>query len=105
MIKISNEVINSTIEYLNENYNVDEEVFIKIAEGYDVIEAPNGERGFGVYDPETRTIYVPTEMEDEELIRTIAHEYRHFMQYNGNDDIDEVDAEEFADMIVEEMRC
>ena len=108
MIIISEDIIDKTIRYLNDNYSVDENVYIKIAEGYDVIEtSPNGDRGFGVFDPNNRLIFIPSLMEDSELVRTIAHEYRHFMQYcdgaRKEEDYDEKDAEEFADKILKEL--
>ena len=44
-------------------------------------------------------------MEKEELIRTIAHEYKHVMQLFNNEEFDEDEAEKFADKILEEMGC
>lgn len=109
MIRTSNKVIDKTIQYLNSKYSTKEDVYIKIAEGYDVIEAnQDGDRGFGVFDADNNVIVIASEMEDEELIRTISHEYRHFMQKcNGakkESDYDEKDAEEFSDKILNEIK-
>ena len=109
MILISEDIIDKTIKYLNDFHGTEQNVYIKIAEGYDVIEtSPNGPRGFGVFDPSNRVIYVPSLMEDDELVRTIAHEYRHFMQYcNGaraEEDFDEEDAEMFADYVLKQIK-
>ena len=108
MIKISNKIIDKTIKYLNDNYSTKEDVYIKIAEGFEVVQDPTtGECGFGALDTKYKIICIPSLMEEEELIRTIAHEYRHFMQMcdgaTTEEDFDEDDAENFADMILKEM--
>lgn len=104
MIKVSNKTIDKTITYLNDNYPIDKDVYIKIAEGFDVVEDPDtGERGFGAFDVEHRIIFIASVMEKEELVRTLAHEYRHAMQYFNSDDFDEDDAEGFADKVLKEL--
>lgn len=106
MIKFSNKIIDKTIKHLNDNYPIKEDVYIKIAEGFDVVEDPEtGEVGFGCFNTEYRIIYIPSLMEKEELIRTIAHEYKHVMQLFNNEEFDEDEAEKFADKILEEMGC
>lgn len=119
MIKTSNKIVDKTIQYLNTNYSVADTVYIKILEDYDSIEVEeNGKRVFGLFDTDTKTIYIPILISEkiikefginreEEIIRRIAHEYRHFMQMcNGAksvDDFDEKDAEEFGKKIVKEI--
>ena len=70
------------IEKLMELYPTDKECEIVILEGYDCIEGPDGNKGFGVYDPEDRTIYVAEDIPEAErtIPHTIAHEYCHFLQ-------------------------
>lgn len=106
MIRISNKIIDKTIKYLNDNYPTKEDVYIRIAEGFEVVSDPiTGECGFGALNTEYKIIFIPSIMENNELIRTIAHEYRHFMQMCDGVDFDENDAEEFADRIVKELEC
>ena len=100
MIKFSNK----TIKHLNDNYPIKEDVYIKIAEGFDVVEDPKtGERGFGAFDTEHKVIFVASLMGKEELIRTIAHEYKHAMQLFNNEEFDEDEAEKFADKVLKEI--
>lgn len=98
MIKISNDTIDKTIRYLEKNYPCDKEVYLHIAEGADCIEAPDGNRGFGVFVPEMSSIFIAEDIPEKEvaLIETIAHEYMHFLQYCNNEPFDEEDAEKFA---------
>ena len=104
VIKFSNKTIDRTIKYLNDNYPLKEDIYIKVAEGFDVVEDPEtGERGFGAFHTEHKVIFVASCMEKEELIRTIAHEYRHAMQLFNNEDFNEDVANEFADKILKEL--
>ena len=82
--KFVNDTIDKTIKYLQEQFPRDEEVYIHIAENYDCVVAPNGTRGFGVYVPETRMIFIAGDVPDPEttLIETISHEYKHFLQHS-----------------------
>lgn len=91
-------IIKDTMEFLKKEYPQDREVKLVIAEGYDCIETPEGEAGFGVFDTETLTIYIATDVPDPEasLIETTAHEYRHFMQLCEGQPFDEEEAEAFA---------
>lgn len=95
-------IIGSTMEYLKKNFPQEQEVKLVIAEGYDCIEAPDGGAGFGVYDSNTRTIYLATDVPYPEtsLIETTAHEYKHFMQHCEGQPFDEEEAENFAYYIV-----
>lgn len=104
MLKFSNKTIDKTIKYLNDNYPIKEDVYIKIAEGFDVVEDPEtGERGFGAFHTEHKIIFVPSIMEKDELIRTIAHEYKHAMQMFNNEEFREDEANDFADKILKEL--
>lgn len=105
-IRIVNETISKTINYLQAHYPVREKVYIHIAEGCDCIEAPDGNKGFGVYVPETHSIYIAEDVpeKDRTLIETIAHEYYHFLQHCTGRPFDEEEAEEFALEAVKRIR-
>lgn len=117
MIKISNEIIDKTIQYLNTKYCVDETVYIKILEDYDCVMDKDGEMGWAVFNTETKTMYIPALVPpiddsdkinyEEEIIRRIAHEYKHFLQLYNKEELwteqCEEDAESFADKIVKEL--
>lgn len=117
MIKISNKIIDKTIQYLNTNYCVDDTVYIKILEDYDCVMDKDGEMGWAVLNTETKTIYIPALVSpiddsdkvdyEEEIIRRIAHEYKHFLQMCNGEELwteqCEDDAENFADKIVTEI--
>jgi len=109
MIKISNPDIDRTIKYLNENYQTEKEVFLHICEGYDTIKSPDG-MGFGVFakpnsDDEVPMIYIAGDMpnDDFQVVETLAHEYRHFIQYCSGEEFSEERAEEFARKVVDEI--
>lgn len=106
MIKFVNETICRTIKHLNANYPMEQDVYIHIADGYDCIEGPDGTKGFGVYVPEIKSIYIADDVPEPEttLIETIAHEYKHFMQHCAGEPFDEDEAEEFALIVVRELR-
>lgn len=89
-------IINTTVKYLEKNYPQNQKVNVKICEGYDCIETPEG-KGFAVFVPDTLEIYIATDVPDPEtaLIETMAHEYKHFMQYCENKPFDE-EAEAFG---------
>jgi hypothetical protein len=105
MIKISNDIINLTLKNLQSWYPKDEDVYVKILEGYDTVQAPNGTIGFGVYVPKERTIYIPADLPDDEhaVITTIAHEYKHFLQDVEGQEFDEKEAELFAEIMYSMM--
>lgn len=105
MIKFVNDTIDKTIKYLQEQFPRDEEVYIHIAENYDCVMAPDGTKGFGVYVPETRMIFIAGDVPEPEttLIETISHEYKHFLQHCDGEPFDEEAAEKFALQAVEEL--
>ncbi|MBD5547539.1 MAG: hypothetical protein HDQ97_09085 [Lachnospiraceae bacterium] len=95
--------------YLIDNYPQDKRAIVHVVEGYDTIETPDG-IGFGVFVPETLEIFIAGDMPggEESLIKTLAHEYKHFMQYCEGEPFNEEEAEEFAEEIykkVTEKRC
>lgn len=99
-------LIYRTIQHLKDNYPTDKKPIWVICTGYDCIESPEGEMGFGVFIPETLEIYIATDVPqwEETLIETTAHEYKHFMQYCEGEPFDEEEAECFAYMILAEMK-
>lgn len=109
MIKFVNEEINKTVAFLNSEYPTQKDVFIHVCEGYDTIETPDGV-GFGVFvkpesKNETPTIYIAGDMpnNDFQIVETIAHEYRHFMEWCNNEEFSEEQAEDFAKEVVEKI--
>lgn len=107
MIRLSNKAISNTIAYLNDMYPTEQDVFIHICEGYDCVDV-NGQVGFGVsHVPENENedfeIWIAGDMPDDLLITTIAHEYKHFLQYCKHEQFIEEEAENFANQILEEL--
>lgn len=104
-IKIVNDTITKTICYLQTHYPTTESVYIHIAEGCDCIEAPDGSKGFGVYVPESKSIYVAEDIPEKEttIIETISHEYWHFIQHCRKEPFDENEAEKFAEEVVNKI--
>lgn len=107
MIKIVNQDIDKAIQYLNENYHMDKEVFLHICEGYYTIETPIG-MGFGLFvapksEDEIPVIYIAGDMpnDDFQIVETLAHEYRHFMQWCNREEFSEEQAEEFGRKVVD----
>ena len=99
-------IINKTLEYLEKNYPQNQNVNVNICEGYDCIESPTGEKGFGVFVPDTLDIYIATDVPEPQdtLVETMAHEYKHFMQYCEEQPFDEEEAESFALYILHKMK-
>lgn len=99
-------IINKTLEYLEKKYPQDKKITVNICEGYDCIEAPDGTKGFGVFVPDTLEIYIATDVPEPEetLVETMAHEYKHFMQYCEEQPFDEEEAETFALYILHLMQ-
>lgn len=90
--------------YLADNFPTDKRLIVHVMEGYDTIETPDG-MGFGVFVPETLEIYIAGDMTEKEegLIRTLAHEFKHFIQYCDGKPFDELEAEEFAEEIYKKV--
>ena len=109
MILLSNKTITNVIEYLNDQYPTDREVYMHICEGYDCIDVDN-QVGFGVSKVPTSAeenfeIWIAGDLSDECLITTIAHEFAHFIQYIHGEPFDEDEAEEFANKVLEDLQC
>lgn len=92
------------VEFLNKNYPQNEDVRLYVLDGYDCIEGPDGEVGFGVYVSNKKEIYIAADVPEPEITmqETIAHEYRHFMQECMGVSFDEEDAEKFAKQVLNE---
>ena len=78
-------------------------VELYVIPGYDVIETPDGEMGFAVYDAETERIIVPeglTEEDKERVLSSIAHEYFHHIEHTQGKTNNEEAAEDFARRMV-----
>lgn len=90
--------------YLSDNYPQNKKVIVHVAEGYDTIKTPEG-FGFGVFVPEKLEIFIAGDMPggEESLIKTLAHEYKHFMQYCEGKPFNEEEAEEFAEKIYKKI--
>ena len=96
---ISSDFLKAT-NYLIDNYPTDKRLIVHVMEGYDTIETPTG-KGFGVFIPEKLEIFIAGDMpgESKDLIKTLAHEFKHFLQYCDGKPFDETEAEEFAEEI------
>lgn len=106
MIKILDEFERGFVEFLNNKNLTDKVVKLSILHNYETV--GDGEFGFAVYIPESKTIMLPTERPKELadykefIIHNLAHEYKHFLQDMNGQDFNEDEADQFADMIVEE---
>lgn len=110
MLKITNNEVNTVLEYLNKKYPSETDVFIHLCEDYDTIQTPDGGVGFGVFvKPENNGdiphIYIACDIPNDEhqLTETIAHEYKHFLQWRNGEEFDEKEAESFAKKVVEDL--
>ena len=104
MIVLVNDNVDKVLQYLEDNYKREEKVYMHIVESADSIETPEG-IGFGVFDVEHQQIYVAADIEEAEINvpMSIAHEYKHFLQWCEGKPFDDVEAEEFAQMVVREI--
>jgi hypothetical protein len=106
MIKIIDDCINDFILFLNENYPMEQIVYLHLCEGFDTIQDPNNEGiAFGMFGNENDEIYVACDIPKEQILKTIAHEYKHFMQKYNNEPYNEEDTENFADDIFNKFNC
>jgi hypothetical protein len=106
MIKIINDNIDDFIKYLNERYPIDKTVYIHICEGFDTIEEPDTDNvAFGMFGNHNDNIYIAGDIPEEQIFKTIAHEYKHFIQKYTTSVYDEKEAEDFADKIYNEFTC
>lgn len=98
----------AVVDYLQKHYPPPEgsgEVEVEFLEGYDSIEGPDGSMGFGVFVPTEEKIYIADDLPggEESMIETVAHEWKHWLQYCNDEAYDEEEAEDFARQIVEEF--
>lgn len=106
MIKISSDIIDKAIRHLEKHYPCEDDVYVKILEGFDTVMEPGGKMGFGVYATNERAIYIAGDLPDDEyaIVTTVAHEYKHFLQHMSGEEFDEKDAVEFGEKIYMEMK-
>lgn len=106
MIKIINDDVNDFINFLDKEYPRDKTFYLHICEGHDSIQDPYTEGlGFGMFNRKTNHCYVAGDLEEEQVLKTIAHEYKHFLQKYDMLDFNEEDAEDFAEMIYNKFTC
>ena len=72
---------------------------IYIAEGYDTVEDGNGNRGFGVYVPSEKQIYVAGNVPEEVLLKALFHEIAHWAQDISGRGFNEDEAERFSNSV------
>lgn len=106
MIKIINDEINDFIEFLNSEYPKDESFYLHICEGHDSIQDPYTDSlAFGMFGRQNDECYVAGDLETEQILKTIAHEYKHFLQKYDNVEFKEEEAENFAEDVYKRFIC
>ena len=60
MLIITNKIVTDTINHLNENYKIDEDVIVNLIPGYETIADENGEVEYYVFDKTRMEIFIPT---------------------------------------------
>lgn len=106
MIKIISDELNDFLEFLNAEYPKDESFYLHICEGHDSIQDPYTEGiAFGMFGRENDECYVAGDLGIEQVLKTIAHEYKHFLQKYDSLNFDEDDAEIFANLIYNRFVC
>lgn len=105
MLEIISSDFLKAANYLKDNYPIKEKLTVHVVAGYDTIETPTG-KGFGVFIPETLEIYIAGEMpeKEENLIKTLAHEFKHFLQHREEKPFDEAEADAFAEEIYKKIK-
>ncbi len=101
MIYLANDEIRKFAKFISKSDVRAVELYV--IPGYDVIETPDGEMGFAVYDTETERIFVPeglTEDGKERVLASIAHEYFHHIEHTKGKTHNEEEAEDFANRMV-----
>ena len=106
MIKVINDDIDDFLKFLDEKYPVTQKVYIHICEGFDTIQEPDTENvAFGMFGNESDHIYVAGDIQIEQILKTVAHEYKHFLQKYSSESYSENEAENFADKVYKEFFC
>lgn len=114
------------IQFLNDNYPLEEVIYLTVLQGYSAVtDDETGGKGFAVYLPQKNIIMLPTDIPeyilsgiiDEDdmecvkdfIIHNLAHEYAHALQFNGvrrcAEEELENDANAFADEAVEKFNA
>lgn len=90
---------------LKRDFPTDVACDVFVADNCEVIEAPDGSKGFGVYVPIEKRIYIAGRMPEPRINIpwTLAHEYMHFLQDIMSRDFDEDEADEFADWFTRQI--
>lgn len=85
------------LEDPEDRYGVD----VIIAFDADHIETPDGQKGFGVFDTDTDSIYIAADIPEPEetLIETTAHEFMHYIQKIKGKPYSEEEAEHFTETV------
>lgn len=98
--------LTAAINYLQVNFPREENVTVHIMEDYDTIQSPDGGVGFGVFVQATMEIYLAGDIPEKEegLIKTLSHEYKHFLQHCEGKPFDEEEAEAFAEEIYKRIK-
>lgn len=94
MLIYNQEKYKEFIDFLNKELPIDNDVKIKLLEGYDSIEVvQTGEKVFALYWVEKKTIYLPNKNDIEITYTNLAHEYIHAWQEDNNKEFDENEAQ------------
>ena len=106
MIKIISDEINDFIELLQKEYSNDTPFYLHICEDCDSVQDPYTENlAFGMFNRESNHCYVAGELEEEQVFKTIAHEYKHYIQKCNGIEFNEEKAENFADYMYDKFTC
>ena len=106
MIKIISDEINDFLEFLNAEYPRDESFYLHICEGHDSIQDPYTKGiAFGMFGRENDECYVAGDLETEQILKTIAHEYKHFSQKYKGEDFNKEASEDFAEDVYKIFTC
>lgn len=76
---------------------------ICILEGYDTVEDENGNKGFGVYIPSEKQIYVTGDVPQEIMLKALFHELTHWVQDISGRHFDEDEANLLAERVYEAL--
>ena len=106
MIKFVDDKIQEFINFLNNNYKIEEDVILYIMPSCLTTDID----AFGIYEEDSNLIVIPynemwAEREDADLqlMGIIAHEYKHFMNEKLGLEQDEEECDNFAYKVIEEF--
>lgn len=112
MIKVIPEWLQEAIDFINQEFPEDRDVRMTVLYGYDSVGVRGeDECGFAVYNTDSESIYLAdfTEIRKtydlyfneaiEATLMNLFHEYRHHQQNIYHLDMDEEDAERFAEQM------